>query len=46
MTQVVHSDDGIAIEYKVYGSGSQAVLFLHGWGNAASAWDDFITTRA
>jgi pimeloyl-ACP methyl ester carboxylesterase len=45
MTQVVHTDDGIAIEYKVYGSGSHTVLFLHGWGNAASSWDDFITTR-
>jgi non-heme chloroperoxidase len=45
MTQSVRTDDGIAIEFNLYGSGPLALLFLHGWGNAASAWDDFITTR-
>src|SRR6266496_1713051 len=42
MTQTAHTDDGIAIEFNSYGSGPLAVLFLHGWGNAASAWDDLI----
>jgi len=45
MTQTVRTDDGVAIEYEVYGSGPLALLFLHGWGNAANAWDGFITTR-
>src|SRR6266851_10317786 len=45
MTQTVRTDDGISIEYNSYGSGPPTLLFLHGWGNAASAWDDFITTR-
>jgi pimeloyl-ACP methyl ester carboxylesterase len=30
---------------RFYGSGSLTVLFLHGWGNVASAWDDLITAR-
>jgi pimeloyl-ACP methyl ester carboxylesterase len=45
MTRTVRTDDGVAIEYNTYGSGPLALLFLHGWGNAASAWDDFITTH-
>jgi pimeloyl-ACP methyl ester carboxylesterase len=45
MTQTVRTDDGIAIEYDVYGHGPLTLLFLHGWGNAASAWHDFVTTR-
>ena len=45
MTQTVRTDDGIAIEFNTYGSGPLTLLFLHGWGNAASAWDDFITAR-
>ena len=45
MTQTVRTDDGIAIEFNTYGSGPLTLLFLHGWGNAASSWDDFITTR-
>jgi pimeloyl-ACP methyl ester carboxylesterase len=45
MTQTVRTDDGIAIEYNLYGSGPLTLLFLHGWGNAASAWDDFLMTR-
>jgi non-heme chloroperoxidase len=45
MTQTVRTDDGIAIEFNAYGSGSLTLLFLHGWGNAASGWDDFITRR-
>ena len=39
------TDDGVAIEYKVYGEGPLTLLFLHGWCNAASAWDDLVTTR-
>lgn len=45
MMNTVTTDDGVAIEYQVYGRGPLTLLFLHGWGNAASAWDDFITTR-
>ena len=45
MMQTVRTDDGIAIEFRTYGSGPLTLLFLHGWGNAASAWDDFITAR-
>jgi pimeloyl-ACP methyl ester carboxylesterase len=45
MTNTVRTDDGIAIEFNVYGSGPLALIFLHGWGNAANAWDDFITIR-
>jgi pimeloyl-ACP methyl ester carboxylesterase len=45
MTQEVRTDDGIAIEFNTYGSGPLTLLFLHGWGNAASSWDDFITNR-
>jgi pimeloyl-ACP methyl ester carboxylesterase len=39
------TDDGVAIEYEVYGSGSLTLLFLHGWGNAASFWQDFLTNH-
>jgi pimeloyl-ACP methyl ester carboxylesterase len=45
MTRTVRTDDGVAIEFESYGSGPRTLLFLHGWGNAASAWEDFITTR-
>ncbi len=45
MTQHIRTDDGVAIEYEAYGSGPLTLLFLHGWGNAANFWDDFITTR-
>ncbi len=41
----VRTDDGVTIEYSVHGSGPLTLLFLHGWGNAANAWDDLITTR-
>jgi len=44
MSETVRTDDGIAIEYKVYGEGPLTVLFLHAWGNAASAWDDLVTS--
>ncbi len=37
--------DGIDLEYEVYGSGHTNVLFLHGWGNAASFWDDLLTNH-
>src|SRR5688572_12226152 len=35
--------DGLELEYEVYGRGDENVLFLHGWGNAASFWDDLLT---
>jgi non-heme chloroperoxidase len=45
MFQTVRTDDGISIEYRTCGSGPLTALFLHGWGNAASFWDDLFTTR-
>jgi pimeloyl-ACP methyl ester carboxylesterase len=39
------TDDGIEIEYEVYGSGDTNLLFLHGWGNAASFWNDLLTNH-
>ena len=45
MTQNIRTDDGVMIEYKVYGPGPLTLLFLHGWGNAANSWDELITTR-
>jgi pimeloyl-ACP methyl ester carboxylesterase len=45
MTEKIRTDDGIAIEFNTYGSGPLTLLFLHGWGNAASSWDDFITAH-
>jgi pimeloyl-ACP methyl ester carboxylesterase len=45
MTQTVLTDDGVPIEYKVYGTGPLTLLFLHGWGNAANSWDDLLASR-
>ncbi len=45
MTLTTRTNDDVAIEYSVHGSGDLTLLFLHGWGNAASSWDDLITTR-
>lgn len=45
MTQRVLTDDGVPIEYKIYGTGPLTLLFLHGWGNAASSWDDLLASR-
>lgn len=39
------TDDGNDIEYEVYGSGHTNLLFLHGWGNAASFWKDLLTNH-
>jgi non-heme chloroperoxidase len=39
MKQTVLTDDGVNIEYEIYGSGPLTVLFQHGWGNAADFWD-------
>lgn len=36
--ETVRTDDGVRIEYEVYGSGPLTILFLHGWGNASSFW--------
>jgi non-heme chloroperoxidase len=45
MTQTALTDDEVAIEYEIYGNGSLTLLFLHGWGNAASSWNDLLTSR-
>lgn len=37
--------DDLELEYEVYGSGATNVLFLHGWGNAASFWDDLLSNH-
>jgi 3-oxoadipate enol-lactonase len=37
------TDDGVNIEYQIFGSGPLAVFFQHGWGNAASFWDNLLT---
>jgi len=39
MKQTVRTDDGVDIEYQVYGSGPITLFFQHGWGNAADFWD-------
>jgi pimeloyl-ACP methyl ester carboxylesterase len=39
------TQDGIDLEYEVYGSGETNLLFLHGWGNAASFWYDLLTNH-
>ena len=39
------TSSGVELEYEVYGSGPKDVLFLHGWGNAASFWDDLLTNH-
>jgi 3-oxoadipate enol-lactonase len=41
----IRTDDGVDIEYEVYGSGDTNLLFLHGWGNAASFWTDLLTNH-
>lgn len=42
---LTRTDDGIDIEYEIYGSGDTNLLFLHGWGNAASFWKDLLTNH-
>jgi len=37
--QSVLTDDGVRIENATCGSGRLSLLFLHGWGNAASFWN-------
>jgi pimeloyl-ACP methyl ester carboxylesterase len=39
MKRTARTDDGVNIEYRVYGSGPLTLLFQHGWGNAADFWD-------
>lgn len=39
MKQTVRTDDGVDIEYEVYGLGPLTLFFQHGWGNAADFWD-------
>lgn len=42
MTSFVRTDDGIDIEYEVFGAGPLTLFFQHGWGNAADFWDHII----
>src|SRR5258708_724426 len=39
------TDDGVSIEYQIFGSGPLTVFFQHGWGGAASLWDDLLTAH-
>jgi pimeloyl-ACP methyl ester carboxylesterase len=34
------SSDGVKISYNVSGKGKPALVFVHGWGNNRSTWDD------
>lgn len=36
--QVVHSKDGTAISYEVYGAGEPTLVFIHGWSCDARYW--------
>lgn len=35
----VRSADGVALRYRVYGSGTPVLLFIHGWSGDSSYWD-------
>ncbi len=37
------SSDGNKISYEVNGNGSQTILFVHGWSNSRSVWDEQVT---
>ncbi len=39
----VRTSDGTAISYKTMGPGPRNLLFMHGWGNAGTYWDDLLT---
>jgi pimeloyl-ACP methyl ester carboxylesterase len=39
MKRTALTDDGVRIEYEVYGSGPLTLFFQHGWGNAADFWE-------
>jgi pimeloyl-ACP methyl ester carboxylesterase len=38
-TATVVSGDGVSIGYKIYGSGTPALVFVHGWSCDSSYWD-------
>jgi pimeloyl-ACP methyl ester carboxylesterase len=38
-TATVVSGDGVTIGYKIYGSGTPALVFVHGWSCDSSYWD-------
>ncbi len=42
--QIVLSADGVHIEYHVYGSGSPAVVLVHGWSCDGNYWKEQIDT--
>jgi non-heme chloroperoxidase len=42
MKRTAKTDDGVQIEYEVYGSGPLTLFFQHGWGNAADFWDHIL----
>lgn len=37
--RLASSADGVPIRYRVYGHGSPALIFIHGWGANSSYWD-------
>jgi non-heme chloroperoxidase len=39
VTSIARTDDGVGIEYEVFGIGPLTLFFQHGWGNAADFWD-------
>jgi non-heme chloroperoxidase len=38
-----HTEDGTRIQYETCGSGTLAVVLLHGWGGSASYWREMIS---
>jgi pimeloyl-ACP methyl ester carboxylesterase len=38
----VRSADGVAIRYRVYGTGVPALIFIHGWASDSTYWDEQI----
>lgn len=36
----INTSDGIDLYYEEYGSGKPTLIFVHGWTNDASTWDD------
>lgn len=42
-TATVVSGDGVSIHYKIYGSGTPVLVFVHGWSCDSSYWDAQLT---
>lgn len=38
--EVAYSSDGVAITYESLGKGKPAIVFVHGWTNPRSIWDE------